>query len=122
MSRMLAAAVCFLTCTATTFADDFKVGDTVLAHWMKGNAYFVGTLVEDNGPSFVVVFEDGDVANVSKTKVRKNDIRVGSRVIARWKDDEYYRGKVAKIVGRALYIHYDDGDKGWAPWSWIAVQ
>jgi len=26
------------------------------------------------------------------------------------------------VVGRAFYIHYDDGDKRWVPWSWIAVK
>lgn len=68
------------------------------------------------------MFEDGDTAVVDKSKVRSNDIKVGSKVIARWTDGEYYNGTVAKVVGRAFYIHYDDGDKGWAAFSWIAVR
>jgi hypothetical protein len=103
-------------------AEDVKIGDTVLAHWPQGNAYFVGTAVEDKGAGLLIVFEDGDTLVVSKTKVRANDIKVGSQVIARWKDGEYYRATVAKIVGRALYVHYSDGDKGWVPWSAIAVK
>ncbi len=103
-------------------AADFQIGDTVLAHWERGDAYFVGTIVEDQEAAFLIVFEDGDTAQVKKALVRKNDIKAGSKVVARWKDGEYYRATVGKIVGRALYIHYDDGTKGWAPWAWIAVK
>jgi hypothetical protein len=103
-------------------AAEVQIGDTVLAYWEMGDAYFVGTAVEKKGSGFLIVFEDGDTAVVDKAKVRSNDIKVGSKVIARWKDDQYYNAKVAKIVGRALYVHYEDGDRGWAPWSWIAVK
>lgn len=103
-------------------ADDHKVGDSVLAHWEQGDAYFVATIVEDKESDFFVVFEDGDTASVKKTLIRKNDIKAGSKVVARWKNGQYYRATVGKIVGRALYIHYDDGSKGWAPWAWIAVK
>jgi hypothetical protein len=43
-------------------------------------------------------------------------------VITLWTDGKRYRGKVEKIVGRAFHIRFDDGDKGWAPWSWISVE
>ena len=102
---------------------DFEIGDSVLAYWDGGDgAYFVGTIVENKKTDYLIVFEDGDTADVSKNQVKKNDIKVGSKVIARWKDGQYYPASVAKIVGRALYVHYADGTKGWAPWSWIAVQ
>ena len=42
-------------------------------------------------------------------------------MIALWTDGKRYRGKVAKVVGRAFYIHYEDGDKGWVPWGWISM-
>jgi hypothetical protein len=122
MNRFLAMLACLVAVAAPAAAEDVKVGDTVLAHWTQGNAYFLGTVVEERSPGFLIVFEDGDTVVVSKAKIRKNDIQVGSRVIARWTDGEYYQGRVARIVGRALYIHYDDGDKGWAPWSWIGVK
>jgi hypothetical protein len=122
MNRFVAMLACLLFVSVPALAEGVKVGDTVLAHWAPGNAYFVGTAVEEKGPGFLIVFEDGDTAVVSKSKIRQNDIKAGSRVIARWKDGQYYQGRVVKIVGRALYIRYDDGDEGWAPWSWIAVK
>ena len=94
----------------------------MLAWWAPGDAYFVGTVAEKQAGGYFIVFEDGDTTVVPEGKIRKNDIKVGTAVIARWSDGQYYPGRVAKIVGRALYIHYDDGDKGWAPWSWIAVK
>ena len=117
---MFTAAI-FLVAAPITAAE-FKIGDTVLAHWEQGDAFFVGTIVEDRKSEYLIVFEDGDTAQVKKTLVRKNNIKAGSKVVARWKDGQYYRAKVAKIVGRALYIQYDDGTKGWAPWAWIAVK
>ncbi len=98
------------------------VGETVLAFWEPDNAYFLGTVVETTNAGFVIVFEDGDMVTLPKAKIRKYDLQVGSAVVARWNDGNYYKGKIAKVVGRTFYIHYDDGDKGWAPWSWIAVK
>jgi hypothetical protein len=122
MKRLFPMLVCFAAAAVPAVAEEVEVGDTVLAHWAQANAYFVGTAVEEKDAGFLIVFEDGDTAVVSKAKIRPNDIRVGSRVLARWKDGMYYPARVAKIVGRALFIHYEDGDKGWAPWSWIAVK
>ena len=107
---------------ASTFAAEVKVGDSVLGYWAETQVYYTGTAVEQKGTRFVVVFDDGDTAELPADKVRVNDIKAGSKVAARWTDGEYYRGTVAKVVGRALYIHYADGDKGWVPWSWIAVE
>jgi hypothetical protein len=98
------------------------IGDTVLAYWQPSDAYFVGTVVEKVDTGFVVLFEDGDEAAVPAAKVRRYDLNVGSAVIARWNDGEFYKGVIAQVVGRAFYIHYDDGDKRWVPLSWIAVQ
>ncbi len=121
MLRYLMLSVTLLM-TTSAMAADLEVGDSVLALWAPADAYFVGTVVEKSTTGYSIVFEDGDTATVAAAQVRKNDIKVDSKVLARWKDGSYYPGTVAKVVGRALYIHYDDGDKGWAPWSWIAVK
>ena len=122
MNRIILTLVSLATLCASVVAEEVKVGDSVLAYWARGGAYFVGTAVEESGPGYLIVFEDGDTSVVSKTKIRKNDIKVGSRVISRWKDGKYYEARVTKIVGRALHVHYDDGDKGWVRWSCIAVK
>ena len=105
-------------------AQKVEVGDTVFAHWAPGNAYFVGTAVErsEDSSGFLIVFEDGDVAVVRKAYVLKRHVGVGSRVFARWRDGSYCEGCIDRIVGRALYISYENGDKGWVPWSAIAIR
>ncbi len=122
MFRKLILFCLSLLLVVPSVATAVEVGDSVLAYWQPGQAYFVGTAVEAKGTGFLIVFEDGDTAVVDKTKVRANDIKVGSVVFARFDDDAYYKGTVAKVTGPALYIHYDDGDKRWVPWSWVAVK
>jgi hypothetical protein len=122
MLRTVSLLVCALMMVVPGSARAVEVGDTVLAFYEAANAYFIGTAVEKTDDGFRIVFEDGDTAVVPAGKIRKNDIKVGTAVIAKFKDGKYYPGKVGKVVGRAFYIHYDDGDKGWAPWSWISVK
>jgi hypothetical protein len=121
MCRCVALAICVFVFGVSTASADVTIGDTVFANW-KDKAYFVGTVVEDRGDEYLVVFEDGDRAVVPETKVREYEISVGAKVMAKWDDKKYYPGTVAKVVGRALYIHYEDGDKRWVPLSWIALR
>jgi hypothetical protein len=101
---------------------DPGVGDTVFAWWEPNQAYFVGTLVEEEGNRWHVVFEDGDNTWVSPGQIQPVNVRVGSQVFARWQDGKYYPGEVRRIVGRALYVEYDDGDEGWTSWSGIVIK
>lgn len=120
MIRALAMLVGVCLLGVSTAWADVSVGDSVIAHWAANDAYYIGTAVEDKDDGFLVVFEDGDQAVVPKAKVRENDVKKGSKVMAKWSDGQFYPGKVNKVVGRALFIHFDDGDKGWTTWSGIA--
>ena len=122
MIRSFAILVCVFTLCASAVAEEAAVGDTVLAYWKPGDAYFVGTAVEKKDTGFLIVFEDGDTVVVPAEKIRKYNLKVGTAVLARFSDGEFYRGTIARVVGRACYIHYDDGDKGWVPLSGIAVK
>src|SRR5207244_2224262 len=107
MLRAVPLLVCTLVIAVPSSARAVEVGDTVLAFYSSANAYFLGTAVEKTDDGYRIVFEDGDTAVVPEGKIRKNDIKVGTAVIAKFKDGKYYQGKVAKVVGRAFYIHYD---------------
>jgi hypothetical protein len=99
---------------------DPRIGDTVLAWWEPNGVYFVGTVVEDEGNRSLVVFEDAAQAWVNRNQIKPLDVERGSEVMARWSDGKYYPGRVSRIVGRALFIQYDDGDEGWTSWAGIA--
>ena len=102
--------------------DELDVGDEVLAHWASADAYFVGTVAEKRKGALLVVFEDGDVGVIDRSRVVRNHLGKGAQVFARWRDGRYYAGRIDRIKGRALYISYDDGDGRWVPWSAIAVK
>ena len=103
-----------------------QVGDIVFAYWEPVSMYFIGTAVEyDNtqkGGAYLIIFADGDQKVIPQALIKPFNLSVGYKVIAKWKNGKYYPGTVNKIIGRAAYIHYDDGDKGWCPFSGIAIK
>jgi hypothetical protein len=46
--------------------ENVMIGDTVLAYWEPGGAYFVGTAVEKVDSGFTILFEDGDQAAIGQ--------------------------------------------------------
>lgn len=122
MYRCLLPLVCLLAFSVPDEARAVEIGQSVLAYWEADQAYFLATVVEKTDTGYLVVFEDGDRADLPAGKIYANNIAVGTAVIAKWDDGNFYPGKVAKIVGRAYFINYDDGDQGWAPASWIVVK
>jgi hypothetical protein len=103
-----------------------RPGDMCLAFWEETGFYYAGTFIGEDttakGDGFLVVFADGEQGVIPRDKVKPLTIKVGSAVQALWTDREFYPGKVAKIVGGALYIEFDDGDKGWTSWAGIAIE
>ncbi len=83
MFRKITLSAFCLLLLIPSVATAVDVGDSVLAYWAQAGVYFVGTAVEAKGNGFLVVFEDGDKAVVDKTKIRTNNIQVGSIVYAR---------------------------------------
>ena len=118
--RKLLILSAFVFLAAFTTGRPSAVGETVFAWWEPNQIYFVGTVVEEQGDRALVVFEDGDNAVVARARIRPLDIKAGSRVFAKWTDNKYYPGRVDRIVGRALYIKFDDGDERWTSWAGIA--
>jgi hypothetical protein len=112
--------------TAANAQTSIKIGSPVLAYWEETQLYYVGTVVEkDNtvkGGGYLVIFADGDQAVVPGVRVRELDVKEGTKVLAMWSDKSYYPGTVAKIVGNALFINFDDGDEEWTSWAGIAVK
>ena len=107
-------------------ANEYKTGESVLAYWEATKLYYVGTIATvDNtikGGGCLVIFEDGDQAIIPSSLIKPIDVREGKQVLAMWKDKKFYPGVINKIVGRALFIYFDDGDKGWTSWAGIAVK
>jgi len=100
----------------------YSTGDTILGYWKDNQAYYLGTIVDNRGDDYFVVFEDGEKAKLTINDIKRGSIEVGSKVFAKWSDGKFYPGTVAEVIGRAFFINFDDGDKGWVSASGIAVK
>ena len=111
-----------------------SAGVRVFARWKNGK-YYKGRIDRVTRYRIHVKFVDGGQIWIRKSRRRwivvnrissVKSVFVGMRVIAYWpkaKPYKYYLGRVVRIKpGRtAFYIHYSDGDKGWAPISKIRI-
>lgn len=87
-------------------------GDLVLAVWGPDGFSYPARVAAVEGDQLKVAYYDGDVAKVPRDKVRAMDWKVGTEVQCNWKNKgKYYPGKIARMEGEALFIHYNDGDK-----------
>ena len=101
----------------------YNTGDSVLAYWRPTGSYHAGTVINSDGGRYHVVFEDGDQANdLSDGDIKPFDLKVGQKVFAKWTDGSFYPGTIANITGRAFFINFDDGDKGWTSMSGILLK
>lgn len=98
----------------------FTTGDTVFALWKDTGFYFLGTVVGMQNDQYYVVFADGDQGLVAGNRMQSAELEEGLKVYALWSDKRYYPGTIQKITGMAVYIQFDDGDKGWTSFAGLA--
>jgi hypothetical protein len=99
-----------------------NVGDRVLAVWPVEQNWWYPGVVCAASEGYEIQYDDGDRGVVEVEQIRPLDIRVGSRVYGRWQGGgAYYPGRVAEVVGHALHIHYDDGDREWSSVSMLRM-
>lgn len=88
----------------------WKTGDTVLAAWSKDDFWYPATVLELKEGLYLVRFLDGDSELMDASRLIAEDIRVGDRVYARFKDgDAFYPGVVIMRKAQALAVRYYDG-------------
>ncbi|HOD14471.1 MAG TPA: hypothetical protein PK307_02550 [Spirochaetota bacterium] len=89
----------------------WKAGDRILGQWSDGY-WYPAKIASQAGATFKVMFDDGDVADLTADKIRKVDWKVGTAVECNWKNGgAYYPGKITVIKGEMIHISYNDGDQ-----------
>ncbi len=89
------------------------VGNRVWAQWTP-NAWFPGTVGRTVDVGLHIEFDDGDKADrpislVTVDRVPQADqVKVGTRVLARWTDARLYPATVTSKVGEGFAVRYDD--------------
>jgi Tol biopolymer transport system component len=92
-----------------------NAGEVVWAEW-RPNAWFHGKIARVDGKDLHIAFDDGDKATVDASRIApdrvpgKDMVKVGTRVLARFKQIRFYPGKITKIEGDRYDVKFDDGD------------
>ncbi|OQA30859.1 MAG: Caspase domain protein [Betaproteobacteria bacterium ADurb.Bin341] len=91
--------------------DQIETGARILGQWGDGR-WYPATISSQNGDFFHVAFDDGDQANLPRTRIRGIDWKLGTRVQCNWKGrGRYYTGTITVKEGNFVHISYDDGDQ-----------
>lgn len=92
-----------------------KVGDTVWAQW-RPNSWYHGKVDKTCPLGLHIQFDDGDQACIHASMAavdsapKAADVKVGTRVLAKWTDGKYYPATV-RGVGKTFDVQFDDRAK-----------
>jgi hypothetical protein len=93
---------------------NFQIGDEVMAPWANDGFLYPAVLVGLEGAAAHVAYLDGDEADVPVAALQQGALGPGLAVNVNWKGRRtYYNGVVRRRVHQALFVDYEDGDRGW---------
>jgi len=103
----------FWRCPVRVTNFPFDEGDRVLAYDCDGCVY-PAEIVSINDDRVIVQYLDGPERMLTPELIRRFDMKVGMKVECRWKGGpNYLPGKLTKVEGERVHMHYDDGDEEW---------
>ena len=95
-------------------ASQFAVGDNVYGEWTS-QKWYAGTIDKTCDAGFNVKYDDGDESCLAPDQLihnvapKKNQVKVGTTVIAKWTGTPFYDATVASIDGDTYKVKYYDG-------------
>lgn len=96
------------------FSGRWKEGSRCLVRWSGDSFWYPATVDAVKDGLYHVAYDDGDAEWRMENHIRGLGIKVGDVVFGNWLGKgRYYRGKIAEIKDRRIFIHYDDGDREW---------
>ncbi len=88
-----------------------KKGDVVAARWRT--QWFLAKVTEVDATTIVVLYDDGTTGRVLPEELihaaTADELHVGDRVLACWKDAHMYAGKVEKKGPKVCKVKWEDG-------------
>ena len=86
-------------------------GQRVFARWDDG-FWYPATVEASDAQSIRITYDDGTSGFVEPQHAEPIDLAEGDRVFCRWQGSpEYHPGKIVRISGEKIQVHYDDGDQ-----------
>ncbi len=106
----------FLLASYVFAAGDFTAREAVFAEWTT-NGWFHGKIAKKCEAGWFIFFDDGDKKCCTVSQIVRDvvpnakNVKVGSKVLAQWKDNRFYPGTVSAIKKDGYAISFKDGDK-----------
>jgi hypothetical protein len=112
MKRSLGIGVAILALSVPAAASAQQPGDWVLAQWQGGNDWYPGVVQSHVGSQVTILYDDGTRETRPANQVRAYDWRVGSRVVCRFTNGQWYDARITAMAedGLTISVLYDDGD------------
>jgi hypothetical protein len=112
MKKLLWIGAAALAMTISTAATAQAVGDWVLGQWRGGNDWYPGVVAARNGNQVTIRYDDGTLETRPANQVRPYNWRVGSRVVCRFTDGNWYDATITAMDpdGLTISVLYADGD------------
>jgi hypothetical protein len=92
-------------------AGNFTVGEAVSVLW--STSWYDAEVVSISDNIYTIKYYDGSEAEVTSDQIRKilkkEEIKVGDKVLAVWTTDKYYVGTVKEIKADGAIIAWEDG-------------
>jgi hypothetical protein len=112
MKRLFWIGAAALAMTMSTAATAQAVGDWVLGQWRGGNDWYPGVVTGRAGNQVTIRYDDGTMETRPANQVRPYNWRVGSRVVCRFTNGNWYDATITAMDpgGLTISVRYDDGD------------
>ena len=109
-SFRICVAIASLTISAAAMTQE--PGTWVLGQWQGGNHWYPGVVTARAGNQVTILYDDGTSETRPANQVRPYDWRVGSRVVCRFTDGNWYAATITAMAadGLTISLRYDDGD------------
>ncbi len=90
---------------------DWKPGERVWGCWFD-LFWYPGIVLGIDNDQIKVLFDHGNAGTLAPDMMRPFQVQVGERVQGRWQaGNEFYDGKIERLDGEMVHIHYDDDDE-----------
>lgn len=112
MKKLLIASAALIAVAVPGMALAQQQGDWVLAQWRGGSDWFPGVVTARSGSNVTIRYDDGTTETRPVNQVRPFNWRVGSRVVCRFTDGNWYDATITEMGsdGLTMSVRYDDGD------------
>ena len=110
--KILPICAALASLTVSTAATAQQPGTWVLGQWQGGSNWYPGVVTARAGNQVTIRYDDGTSETRPANQVRPYDWRVGSRVVCRYTDGNWYDAVITGMApdGLTISVRYADGD------------